>query len=103
MLILSDIPIYDTIQATLYKVRREFIPPAPNTQAELDTTLMWFNLRREGSESIGKGDVVHSCVTGLSRLRLHPQTREPCCKRIKSFHIRASFFMVIRDVSAGLC
>ena len=63
MLFLSDIPSYDTIQATLYKVRRDFIPPAPNTQAELDTTLLWFNLRGEGSESIVKGDVVH--IDGL--------------------------------------
>ena len=60
LLFLTDIPSYDTVQSTLYGLRRDFIPPAPNTQAELDTSIQWFNLGGDSSESIVKGDTIHS-------------------------------------------
>ena len=61
-LFLSEIPSYDTIQATMYRIRREFIPPAPKTQSQLDVNLDWFLLDScsQSSESIVKGDILHS-------------------------------------------
>ena len=62
-LFLSDIPSYDSIQSTMYRIRREYIPAAPKSQAELDTTLPWFlfdSSSSSSSESIVKGDILHS-------------------------------------------
>ena len=40
----------------LYRIRREFIPPAPNTQADLD----WFLVQSDPDASLVKGDVLNS-------------------------------------------
>ena len=60
VLFLAQIPSYDTMQTSLYRIRREFIPAAPNSQAELDTNLPWFLVSRDPEESLVKGDVLHS-------------------------------------------
>ena len=60
ILFLAQIPSYDAIQTTLYRIRRQFIPPAPSTQAELNVDLDWFLVRRDPDESLVKGDVLHS-------------------------------------------
>ena len=57
---LAQIPSYDTVQTSLYRIRRKFIPAAPNTQAELDTCLEWFLVNRDPDESLVKGDILHS-------------------------------------------
>ena len=58
-LFLSEIPSYDSLQSSMYRIRREFIPAAPSTQAELDTSLDWF-LLHDSQESMVKGDILHS-------------------------------------------
>ena len=60
LVFLADIPSYDTVQSTMYSIRRQYIPPAPLTQAELDTSLDWFKLSLDSEESIIKGDIIHS-------------------------------------------
>ena len=60
ILFLAQIPSYDSIQTSLYRIRREFIPAAPTTQAELDTNLNWFLVSRDPEESLVKGYVIHS-------------------------------------------
>ena len=42
----------------MYRIRRQYIPPAPQTQAGLDVSLDWFLISPE--ETIVKGDVLHS-------------------------------------------
>ena len=44
----------------MYSIRRQYIPPAPLTQAELDTSLNWFKLSLDSEESIIKGDIIHN-------------------------------------------
>ena len=56
ILFLAQIPSYDAILTSLYRIRRQFIPPAPSTQADLDV----FLVRRDPDESLVKGDVLHS-------------------------------------------
>ena len=41
-LFLSQIPAYESLQTSMYRLRRKFIPAAPATQAEFDTSLDWF-------------------------------------------------------------
>ena len=60
LLFLAQIPSYDTVQTSLYRIRREFIPAAPTSQAELNTNLDWFLVNREPRESLVKGDILHS-------------------------------------------
>ena len=57
---LAQIPSYDTVQTTLYRIRRQFIPPAPSSQIDLDENLDWFLVGRNPDESLVKGDIVHS-------------------------------------------
>ena len=45
------------MQSSLYPLRREFIPPAPRTQEELDADSLWFKIN---DQSIVIGDVIHS-------------------------------------------
>ena len=54
---LSDIPTYEIMASSLYRLRRKIIPAAPNTQAELNVDLDWFLLSPE--ENIVKGDQLH--------------------------------------------
>ena len=60
LLFLAQIPSYDTVQTSLYRIRRSFIPAAPVTQSELDINLDWFLVNHETDESLVKGDVLHS-------------------------------------------
>ena len=57
MLFLSEIPTYEVMASSLYRLRRKFIPAAPNTQTELTVDLDWFLLSPE--ENIVKGDQLH--------------------------------------------
>ena len=41
-LLLSEIPAYENLQTSMYRLRRKFIPAAPTTQAEFGTSLDWF-------------------------------------------------------------
>ena len=43
----------------MYRLRREYIPAAPSTQAELNTNSDWFVLEST-QESVLKGDILHS-------------------------------------------
>ena len=60
VLFLAQIPSYNTIQTSLYRVRRRFIPAAPTTQAELDNNLDLFLVNHDPKESLVKGDILHS-------------------------------------------
>ena len=60
ILFLAQIPSYDTIQTSLYRIRRQFIPPAPSSQTDLDANLDWCLVSRNPDESLIKGDIVHS-------------------------------------------
>ena len=57
ILFLDSIPSFDSIQTRLYCIRREFIPPAPDNQADLDISTNWFKC---DEESIVIGDSFHS-------------------------------------------
>ena len=59
-LFLSEIPPYDTLQTGMYRIRRDYIPASPSTQAELDCNLDWFLLDSSSHESVVKGDILHS-------------------------------------------
>ena len=58
MVFLAEIPPYDSLATSMYRIRRRYIPPAPLTQAGLDVSLDWFLV--SPSETILKGDVLHS-------------------------------------------
>ena len=60
LLFLAQIPSYDSVQTSLYRIRRKFVPAAPSTQADLDIDLDWFLVSHDPKESLVKGDVVHS-------------------------------------------
>ena len=47
----------------MYSIRRQYIPPAPTIQVELDTTLDWFKVSLGSDESMVKGDIIH--IDGL--------------------------------------
>ena len=74
-LFLTEIPSFESLQHTLYQIRREFLPPAPFNQEEFNVNLDWFliegcndleeSLEDEESEfanleSIVKGDLIHN-------------------------------------------
>ena len=59
ILFLAQIPSYDTVQTNLYRIRREFTPPAPSTQADLNVDLPWFVVSRDREETLVKGDILH--------------------------------------------
>ena len=59
-LFLSQIPAYESLQTSMYRLRRKFIPAAPATQAEFDTSLDWFLCDQSSRESVVKGDILHS-------------------------------------------
>ena len=54
LLFLAQIPSYDAVQTSLYRIRRSFIPAAPITQSELDINLDWFLVNHETDESLVK-------------------------------------------------
>ena len=60
ILFLAQIPSYDTIQTSLYRIRRLFISPEPSSQTDLDVNLNWILVSRNPNESLIKGDIVHS-------------------------------------------
>ena len=47
MLFLSEIPTYEVMASSLYRLRRKFIPAAPNSHPELNVDLDWFLLSPE--------------------------------------------------------
>ena len=55
---MAEIPPYDSLATSMYRIRRLYIPPAPLTQAGLDVSLDWFLV--SPTETILKGDVLHS-------------------------------------------
>ena len=63
ILFLAQIPSY--VQTSLYRIRRQIIPPIPSSQIDIDVNLDWFLVSRNPDESLVKGDIVHS-----ERLRL---------------------------------
>ena len=48
------------MQTSLYRIGRQFIPPAPSSQTDLDVNLDWFLVSRNPDESLIKGDIAHS-------------------------------------------
>ena len=44
----------------MYRLRRKFIPAAPATKAQFDTSLDWFLCEQSSGESVVKGDIMHS-------------------------------------------
>ena len=50
-LFLSEIPPYDTLQTGMYRIRRDYVPSSPSTQAELNCKLDWFLLDSASQES----------------------------------------------------
>ena len=58
LVFLSEIPPYDSMATSMYRVRRQYIPAAPQTQAGLDVSLDWFLV--SPTETVVKGDVLHS-------------------------------------------
>ena len=59
LLFLSEIPPYDSLATGMYRVRRQYIPAAPLTQAGLDVSSDWF-MMHSSEETIVKGDILHS-------------------------------------------
>ena len=51
LLFLAQIPSYDSVQTSLYRIRRKFVPAAPSTQADLDIDLDWFLVNHDPKES----------------------------------------------------
>ena len=58
LVFLAEIPPYDSMATSMYRIRRLYIPPAPLAQAGLDVSLDWFLV--SPTETIVKGDVLHS-------------------------------------------
>ena len=71
-LFLAEIPTYSVLQSRMYKIRRDYLPTAPTSQTDLNTSLEWFDIDsldadksvddEEGvssKESIVKGDKIH--------------------------------------------
>ena len=59
LLFLSEIPPYDSLATGMYRVRRQYIPAAPLTQAGLDVSSDWF-MMHSSEETIVKDDILHS-------------------------------------------
>ena len=77
-LFLSEVPTFESIQSTLYQIRREYLPTAPYSQEDFDTDLDWFLIEatdnldvtleddrsdNQSKENIVKGDKI--CSDGL--------------------------------------
>ena len=58
ILFVAPIPSYEKVQTSLYQISRQFIPPAPVTQTELNVDLDWFLVSHDPDESLVKGDVI---------------------------------------------
>ena len=42
---LAEIPTYDSIQRSLYEIRRQYVPRAPLSQDDFDINLEWMNIK----------------------------------------------------------
>ena len=52
---MQELPTFRSIQAHLYRLRRQYIPRAPTTQVELNVNLPWFVIQTN-QEHIVKGN-----------------------------------------------
>ena len=62
----SEFPDFCSVKSHLYRLRRDIIPPAPNSQVDFDLTSSWFHLSDGKSSVLGNKIIGHKNIVVFS-------------------------------------